>query len=288
MPIKGIEVTKISLPLADIAAAVEDAIAALESNTPVLLRAIEDAMAAIESSAPALSRRKMGLVLDLLGNHDAILEEPAKSAVSTLAESIQERLQFANVRLLNWGMVMLWTNFEAQLEQLLRTLFHEEPQEFLPWGADLSITAEQLQEFESLEEARSTLYEKAIREFSDETIEVRIDELAHRLNVRLERLFSLRLCSDSLREKLTGWGPHSLKSLSDKRNSILHGQMLPIKQLSEIQDAVLILDKFLLNVAGIVADKLAVPLLLQSIPLLDNAGTSLSAAEPIRQGSVPL
>ena len=281
MPVKGIEITGMTSPLADIAATIEDANTALESNTPVLLRALEGAVNALGSGGPALSRRKMVLVLDLLGNHHSLLEEPLKNTLATLQEAVPERLQFANTRLLNWGMVMLWTNFEVQIEQLLRTLFNEQPKAFLSWQSNSSITAEQLQEFDNLQEAKSSLYERAIQQFSNEAIDWRIYELARRLNVPPEQLFSLSLSSDSLREKLKGWGPYSLKALSDKRNSIVYEQRLVVRQLSEIQDAVLILAKFLLNVAGIVANRLGVPLLLQSIPLLEMREKSAQAV-PMR------
>jgi hypothetical protein len=59
---------------------------------------------------------------------------------------------------------------------------------------------------------------------------------------------------------LANWGPASLKELSDGRNSIVHEQKLPLTHIDQLLLPTIVMEKFLTNIASIIAEKLSVPL----------------------------
>jgi hypothetical protein len=165
MAIKSIEITTIGFQLADIVVAVEDAVRALE-----------------QSRRPLIDR-KIATVTDMLFEAESLPKEMESSFYSGLRSWNEERIALSGRRLINWGLVMMWTNFEAQLEAFLRLLFEERPKSFLSWGAKLSLTAEELQSYESLEAATRSLHHKALKQFGNDGIIDRMNFLCRRLNL---------------------------------------------------------------------------------------------------------
>ena len=77
---------------------------------------------------------------------------------------------------------MLWTSFEASVEDLLILMFRTKPTIFIGWAGDSKISFAELQKMFDLNSAKNALYQKAVKAFTAQAIESRIKTLTDKLN----------------------------------------------------------------------------------------------------------
>jgi hypothetical protein len=190
-----------------------------------------------------------------------VREEKWRGMVDDTRALIKRDLRDNRAITLNWGLVTLWSSFEALLEDVLLLWFTEDNRAFLSWGGKTSINFEEIKQADDAAAIKARYFEKAIRAFTSDSIEDRIRTLKQKFNISEEILFSRRLANDSIKARLGSWGPATLSEISNKRNKIVHRLALPLAKLEELQTIEIMLERFLLNIASIIGGKLDRPVL---------------------------
>ncbi len=178
------------------------------------------------------------------------------------------RNQLRNNRMitLNWGLVTLWSTFEALFEDILLTMFQTDNRAFMSWSGKVSLPFDEIVEAASIETIKTKYFRKAITDFSGEGISKRIEILLKKLNIRQEILFSLKNTNDAMKAQLKNWSPETLNDISTNRNRIVHELALPLKTIEELQTIELVLERFLLNLTSIVGQKLDQTMAVYGVP----------------------
>jgi len=227
--------------------------------------AIVDALFSMESTENARISQRTQYFDSLLANLN-LNPNVVPSEQIRLYEELKANDKTNRRRILNWGLVMAWTSFEALMEDLLKIFFWEQPRGFLNWGGKLNVTYEEIQAMGQIDEVAESFYSKALRQFTDKPIKERLKDLQSKLGIREEDLFGLRFSNETIRARLKGWGPGSMEALSDARNDIVHRGALPLQSLGEFEDAVLVFERLLLNLGTILAEKMGIPITINGVP----------------------
>ena len=196
-----------------------------------------------------------------------ITDEKLELLLGEVRQLARKRLQNNRDVVLNWGLVMLWSRFEALIEDILLLFFKTDERAFLSWAGETSVVFADLQNAGTVDDVKVKYFTKAIKKFTDEPITKRVELLAKKLNTREEVLFSKKNCNEKIKTQLGNWGSATLKSISDQRNKIVHDQQIPVGNIDELRNSEVVLERFLLNVVAIVGDKLNMPVLIQHIVL---------------------
>jgi hypothetical protein len=168
---------------------------------------VEDSLRLFSEGRKKELGHKLSVATELFAEFGTMLpDEVAREKFRELEKAIQEQLKRYDLMILNWGLVMMWTAFEAEFEDLLLLLFRKNEKAFLQWGADLAISFKSLTECKDLDVAKANLYSKALRDFSNLGIRERIETLKRKLNLRDEELFNFAFSNEKIRKLLAGWG----------------------------------------------------------------------------------
>jgi hypothetical protein len=234
---------------------------------------IEDSLRLFAERREDEFKRKFSSVAELLVEFGTKLpDEVAEKKLSELEQIIQDQLRHYDLMILNWGLVMMWTTFEAQLQDLILLLFRANEKAFIQWGGDLTISFKTLTDCGDLNTAKESMYSKALREFTNLGIRDRIDTLRKKLNVRDEELFSFAFCNETIRGLLKGWGIQTFEEMSRKRNEIVHERKLPITSIEEIRFVLEVFSRFLMNIGSIISVKASAEFTVAGVPMKIEGG----------------
>jgi len=188
-------------------------------------------------------------------------------ALKGMEPAIARSLEATEILIVNWGVGTLWSAFEGLLEDVLVMWFTRDPRAFLPWGGEMSAKFQDITECESVDAVRKQYFQKAVKNFTSETIEKRIKLLEKHLNARPEILFSTKQATPEIKALLGQFDVDAVRDISENRNKVVHNNEYPYKKVDELQRMEVVLEWLLRNIAALIGSRLGVPVQLMGIQL---------------------
>ncbi len=168
--------------------------------------------------------------------------------VRGVEDLLRKKVAEYDLWIINQGLVMLCTKFDAFLENVVDVILTKKPELLYSIAEAKTLELKRIVRLGSVEAIIGEIKAKEIRRFSFEEIGKRFEYLQSKLHIALSDVFNWALYVAEVSKKFAGWDLKSLMRIYTQRHSVVHRNDLPVQDFDELSTIKEFLEKLILNV----------------------------------------